>query len=252
MGRIPLAPEIFEDLKEADLYGYAYDPKKLPGCQDPWAQRPGAEKSGGRELRTRRARDMLDSAAPTEDEEEEDNEGRPAKRQRKATRKFDGTDTGTGTNTPKKHNGWGGARKKGVSRFNKPASETPEPEGKHGKRMRTSASHLLHQRIQQVMREESVVGSSGDEGSSAMDADEYSDTNPKRGRPVGSKNVARRSDYGIKKGPRKKTSDAGTRTPSAHGPNAPASSTELFERRPRSVYHRPASFRHTFAPAKLC
>ena len=207
-------------MKEADLYGYIYDPKKLPGCQDPWAQRPGAEKSGGRELRTRRARDMLDSAAPSEEDEEEDEEGRPAKRQRKATRKFDGTDSGNGTNTPKKHNGWGGARKKGVSRFAKPASETPEPEGRQAKRARTAARNLLHQRIQE-MREESLLGSSGDEGSSAMDVDEYSDANPKRGRPAGSKNTARRSDYGVKKGPRKKPSEADTPAPSAHGPNAP-------------------------------
>lgn len=220
-GRIPLAPELYEDMKEADLYGYVFDPKKLPGCQDPWAQRPGAEKGGRRELRTRRTRDMLESAVPSEDDEEVDNEGRPGKRQRKATRKFDGTDTGTGANTPKKHNGWGGARKKGVSRFaTKLASETPEPEGRAAKRARTAATNLLHQRIQE-MREESIGGSSGDEGSSAMDVDDYSDANPKRGRPAGSKNVARRSDFGVKKGPRKKTSDVGTPTPSAHGPNPP-------------------------------
>jgi hypothetical protein len=219
-GRIPLAPEVFEDMKEADLYGYVYDPKKPPGCQDPWAQRPGAEKGGRRELRTRRTRDMLESAAASEEEDEEGIEGRATKRQRRATRKFDGTDTGTGANTPKKHNGWGGARKKGVSRFAQPTSETPEPEGRGAKRARTTASNLLHQRIQE-MREESLIGSSGDEDSSAMDVDEYSDVNPKRGRPAGSKNVARRSDYGVKKGPRKKTSDSGTPVPSAHGPNAP-------------------------------
>ncbi|KAE8833520.1 hypothetical protein PTNB73_05093 [Pyrenophora teres f. teres] len=220
-GRIPLAPEIFEDMKEADLYGYTYDPKKPPGCQDPWGQRPGAEKGGRRELRTRRNRDMLESAAPSEEEgEENDIEGRPSKRQRKATRKFDGTDTGTGANTPKKHNGWGGARKKGVSRFAKPNSETPEPEGRATKRARTAASNLLHQRIQE-MREESILGSSGDEESSTVDVDDYTEGVRKRGRPAGSKNVARRSDYGIKKGPRKKTSEAGTPTPSAHGPNPP-------------------------------
>lgn len=75
------------------------------------------------------------------------------------------------------------------------------------------------------MREDSIGGSSGDEGSSAMeaDADEYSDANanPKRGRPAGSKNLARRSDYGVKKGPRKKINDVGTPVPPAVGPNAP-------------------------------
>jgi hypothetical protein len=222
-GRIPMAPDVYEVMKEAELYGYTYDPKKLPEAQDPWGQRPGAEKTGGRELRTRRGnRDMLDSAPVSEEEDDEDNEGRPSKRQRRATRKFDGSDagTGTGTNTPKKHNGWGGARKKGVSRFSKNASETPEPESRPTKRARVAASNLLHQRIQE-MREASLVPSSGDEDSSVMDADEYSDTNTKRGRPAGSKNVARRSDYGVKKGPRKKTSEASTPVPSAHGPNAP-------------------------------
>tara|TARA_R110002003_G_scaffold351_11_gene18947 strand:- start:4867 stop:6432 length:1566 start_codon:yes stop_codon:yes gene_type:complete len=207
-------------MKEADLYGYNYDPKKPPEAQDAWLQRPGAEKGGGRELRTRRTRDMLDSAPVSEEEDDEDNEGRPAKRQRKATRKFDGSDAGTGSNTPKKHNGWGGARKKGVSRFSKTASETPEPENRPTKRARVTASNLLHQRIQE-MREASLVASSGDEDSSAMDMDDYSDSNTKRGRPAGSKNVARRSDFGVKKGPRKKTSEAGTPVPSAHGPNAP-------------------------------
>lgn len=221
-GRVPIAPEVFEDMKEADLYGYVYDPKKQPGCQDPWAQRPGAEKGGRRELRTRRTRDMLESAAQSEEDEEGDQEGRPSKRQRRATRKFDGTDTGTGANTPKKHNGWGGARKKGVSNklLSKPGSETPEPEGRAAKRARTAATNLLHQRIQE-MREESAGGSSAEEGSSVMDVDEQSDVGPKRGRPAGSKNVARRSDYGVKKGPRKKTSAAGTPAPTAPAANAP-------------------------------
>lgn len=242
-GRIPLAPEIYEDMKEADLYGYNYDPKKAPGCQDPWSQRPGADKGAGRELRTRRNRDMLDSAAPSEEEaEEEDADGRPAKRQRRATRRFDGTDTGTatGSNTPKKHNGWGGARKKGVSRFAANASETPEPESRPTKRARIAASNLLHQRIQE-MREASLVPSSGDEDS-AMDVDEYSDTNVKRGRPIGSKNVARRSDYGIKKGPRKKTSEASTPVPSAHGPNPPPPALQsMVEGQGQFTVGRPAS-----------
>ena len=224
-GRIPLASQLFEDMKEADLYGYNFDPKKQPGCQDPWSQRPGAEKSGGRELRTRRARDMLDSAAPSE-EDEEDGEGRPSRRQRKPPRKFDGTEVATGATPPKKHNGWGGARKKGVSRFVNTASETPEPDSRPVKRARTAAASALHQRlVRESVRESSVATTSGDEGSSTMDVEEYVDSNTKRGRPPGSKNAGRRSDYGIKKGPRKKNIDATTNTntpvPSAHGPNAP-------------------------------
>lgn len=220
-GRVPITPQLFEDMKEADLYGYIFDPKKQPGCQDPWVQRPGAEKSGGRELRTRRARDMLDSAAASE-EDDEDNEGRSSRRQRKVPRKFDGTDAVAGSTTPKKHNGWGGARKKGVSRFAHPASETPEPDSRPVKRARTAAASALHQRlVHESVREGSVATTSGDEGSSTMDVEEYVDSNTKRGRPPGSKNTGRRSDFGIKKGPRKKNSDVGTPVPSAHGPNAP-------------------------------
>lgn len=219
-GRVPANTQLFEDTKEADLYGYTFDPKKPPGCQDPWAQRPGAEKSGGRELRTRRARDMLDSAAASE-EDEEDNEGR-SRRQRKAPRKFDGTDAVTGATTPKKHNGWGGARKKGVSRFNMPTSETPEPDSRPAKRARTAAASALHQRlVHESVREGSVATTSGDEGSSTMDIEDYTDANTKRGRPPGSKNTGRRSDFGVKKGPRKKPEEVSAPVPSAHGPNAP-------------------------------
>ncbi|PSN64982.1 hypothetical protein BS50DRAFT_575100 [Corynespora cassiicola Philippines] len=224
-GRIPMVHQIFEDMKEADLYGYTFDPKKAPGCQDPFTQRPGHEKSGGRELRQRRTRDMLDSAAPSEEEEEEEAEGRTTKRQRRATRRFDGSEHGTDTPPKRKGNGWGGARKKGVSKYAQPtqeASATPEPEARGVKRARGGPSGLLHQRIQE-MREESAVTSSGDEGSSnanSMDLDEsQQDMYRKRGRPAGSKNVGRRSDYGIKKGPRKKTD--GISTPNSHGTNIP-------------------------------
>lgn len=163
---------------------------------------------------------MLDSGAPSEEEEEEENEGRSTKRQRKAPHRFDGTDQGTGSTTPKKHNGWGGARKKGVSRFAKLVSETPEPEGRTIKRGKAVAASLLQKRIQE-MREESAVTSSGEEGSSVVDADDFSDVNPKRGRPAGSKNVNRRSDFGVKKGPRKKNNETTTPISAAHGPNPP-------------------------------
>lgn len=193
-GRIPVDPAVHEDMKEADLYNYSYDPKRVPGTQDPFAQRLGRDFAGGRELRQRRARDMLGSAAPSEDEEEED-EGRPGKRRRRAVQRFDGTGTGTGTGTetPQRF-GWGGARKRGISGV--AGSETPEVEGR-SKRARTGASQLLPQRIRE-MRGESAVTSSGEEGSPAPQT-------KRRGRPPGSKNLQRRSDAGIKKGPRKGT-----------------------------------------------
>jgi len=215
-------PAGFEDRKEADLYAYIHDQKKPAGMQDPFTQRPGHEKTDGRELRQRRTRDMLDSAAPSE-EEDDDDDGRPGKRQRRATRRFEGSDQGTGSNTPKKNNGWGGARKKGVSKYAQPAaSQTPEPEGR-GKRGKGGVNALLPQRIQ-AMREESAVTSSGDEGSSnvnSADAEDYLAPGQKRGRPSGSKNAGRRSDYGMKKGPRKRAHEEDAPVGSAHGPNAP-------------------------------
>lgn len=238
-------PLVFEDMKEADLYGYTYDPKKLPGTQDPFTQRPGHQKSGRRELRQRRARDMLDSVAPSEEEEEEE-EGRPSKRQRRATRRFDGSDHGTGANTPKKHNGWGGARKKGVSKYAQPAaSATPEPEIR-GKRARGAAA-LLHQRIQE-MREESAVTSSGDEGSQftgSVEPDEHPIPHHKRGRPPGSKNVARRSDYGIKKGPRKRPHEEDAQTPPAQAPNAASIRQSLSEGQNQFSVDRPKGASHS-------
>lgn len=216
-------------MKEADIYGYTYNPKIIePGFQDPFTQRPGHEQSGGRELRQRRANAMLDSAAPSE-EEEEDEEGRPAKRQRRATRRFEGSDAGTGTGTvtgtttPKKHNGWGGARKKGVSKYAKPnehaASATPEPDGriKRGK-------GLLHPRVQE-MREESAVVSSGDDGGSNADSvdDEEHIIRPAprgvRGRG-GGRGGRGRGGYGAK-GPRKRLFEEDEPIPSAHAPNGP-------------------------------
>lgn len=206
-------------MKEADLYSYIFDPKKPPGAQDPFLQRIGAEKSGGRELRQRRARDLLDSAAPSEEDEEEDGEGRAnGKRQRRATRRFDLGEHVSGSNTPqKKHNGWGGARKRGVSKYAQDASETPEPDGR-AKRQKVVGSSLLHQRIQE-MREASAVTSSGDEGSS-QDVSANDDYR-RRGRPAGSKNTGRRSDYGIKKGPRKKNNDVLVAPALAQAPNIP-------------------------------
>jgi hypothetical protein len=166
---------------------------------------------------------MLDSAAQSEEDEEEGIEGRGVgKRQRRATRRFDGGDQTNGDTTPKK-SGWGGARKKGVSKYTQPTSETPEPEGRPAKRQKVAGNALLHQRIQ-AMREESAVTSSGDEGSSANSQDasdaQYSDFR-KRGRPAGSKNTGRRSDYGVKKGPRRKGQELPVAPPSEPTPSVP-------------------------------
>lgn len=59
-GREPIDPVIFEDKKEADLYDYQYDPRKL-GEQDPLAQKIVRD-AEGRELRKRRQRGGIEAA----------------------------------------------------------------------------------------------------------------------------------------------------------------------------------------------
>lgn len=57
-GRLPVDPAIFEDRKEADLYDYNFDARKV-GFQDPEAQKIVRD-AEGRELRKRRNRSGLD------------------------------------------------------------------------------------------------------------------------------------------------------------------------------------------------
>ncbi|QIW98935.1 hypothetical protein AMS68_004453 [Peltaster fructicola] len=57
-GRLPVEPQLFEDRKEADLYDYQVDPKKI-GYQDPEEQKISRDVDG-RELRKRRKRGELD------------------------------------------------------------------------------------------------------------------------------------------------------------------------------------------------
>lgn len=193
-GRIPVDPAVYEDMKEAELYGYAFDPKKPPGGQDPFAQRIGGEFIGGRELRARRARD-LGSAAASETEDDGDRGG---KRARRAVRKFDLGANGTSDAAPVRR-GWGGARKRAA------ASETPDVEGqpvrKRG-RLATKAMTLLPQRIQE-MRATSVMTTTEEEGEDDSKTPSQGAPVHRRGRPPGSKNLAARSDKGVKKGPRK-------------------------------------------------
>ncbi|KAJ9662130.1 hypothetical protein H2201_006238 [Coniosporium apollinis] len=193
-GRIPVDPAVYEDMKEAELYGYAFDPKKPPGGQNPFSQRIGGEFVGGRELRTRRARDLGSAAAS----ETEDDGGRGGKRARRAVRKFDLGANGTFDAAPV-HRGWGGARKRAA------ASETPDVEGqpirKRG-RLAAKAMTLLPQRIQE-MRGTSVMTTTEEEGEDDSKTPSQGAPVHRRGRPPGSKNLAARSDKGIKKGPRK-------------------------------------------------
>ncbi|KAI7639733.1 hypothetical protein KC318_g22391, partial [Hortaea werneckii] len=59
-GQDPIDPMVFEDKKEADLYDYVFDPRKI-GEQDPQAQKIVRD-AEGRELRKRRNRTGVDAA----------------------------------------------------------------------------------------------------------------------------------------------------------------------------------------------
>ena len=181
--RIPAEHEVYEDQKEADLYDYIYDPKKPPGCQDPFSQRVGAsEFVGGRELRQRRtARDV--GADATEDEGVLTDIG---KRARRAVQRYDG-ELGIGL--------------VGRKRVGEP--RTPErdetPSRKRGRPSAAERAAMIHQNIRRL-REESTVTLTASEAETASPEPSL----PKRrGRPPGSKNLAPRSDAGVKKGPRK-------------------------------------------------
>ncbi|KAK5153022.1 hypothetical protein LTR04_006296, partial [Oleoguttula sp. CCFEE 6159] len=199
-GRQPLDPLEFEDLKEADLYDYTFDPKRV-GFQDPFRQRTGRLDPGGRELRQRRARDVLDAAGASE---YDDNDagivvGGRTLRDRTAAHS-------AGTPDP-------ASRSRKRANSSGPDRDRPPPK-KRGRQVGARAGiDFLHPRVRE-MRGQSVTQSvstdDDDEGADGgwtfgnMSADGARSTSRgRKGRPPGSKNVARRSDAGVKKGPRK-------------------------------------------------
>ncbi|TKA62813.1 hypothetical protein B0A49_09293 [Cryomyces minteri] len=199
-GRLPLDPLEFEDLKEADLYDYTFDPKRV-GFQDPFRQRIGRLDPGGRELRQRRARDVLDAAGASE---YDDNDagiviGGRTLRDRTAAHS-------AGTPDP-------ASRSRKRANSSEPDRDLPPPK-KRGRQVGARAGiDFLHPRVRE-MRGQSVTQSvstddddeGADDGSTfgGMSADgARSASRGRKGRPPGSKNVARRSDAGVKKGPRK-------------------------------------------------
>ena len=201
--RNPIDPEIFEDMREAEIYGYTFDPKRI-GHQNPFTQR-SARGLRGRELRDRRKHDILESLGLSED----DAGAGPGRRTRKPTQKVEGNFSAAAT--PEM------TRKRGI------ASMTPDTDaggsGPPRKRSRrpNAAPHgdLLNPRIRE-MRAGSALTTTTEEDTEADDGEGDGDLHdaafrgsagpsslPKRrGRPKGSKNVSKRPDAGIKKGPR--------------------------------------------------
>ncbi|KAE9978617.1 hypothetical protein BLS_009279 [Venturia inaequalis] len=194
-GRVPIDQQIYEDQKEADLYGYEYDPKKLPGQQDPFQQRKtGPGRIGGRELRDRReaVSRRRDTGAEATEGEGTGTEGYAIRRRTKAVQKYDGE--------PKPAVARPQAMKRVLSQGT-PDLDAPLPK----KRGRPSAADkaamqnqaAMQSRIRQLREESAAVATSSEgDGKSPEPV-------KRRGRPPGSKNTQPRSDAGIKKGPRK-------------------------------------------------
>ncbi|EME46381.1 hypothetical protein DOTSEDRAFT_42906 [Dothistroma septosporum NZE10] len=208
-GRQPLEHTVWEDRKEAVLYDYTYDPRKI-GYQDPDAQRIVRDEEG-RELRRRRNRyghDPHETAVNYGDGE------MTAKRAVKPVSRFDGVvippprkrsrlmPTTVDENSAK------AADETPSATPNRAASPIPgftEAEmaaindPKRGRWM----GHIpkaMHHRLREL-RGESVGSQRSDGGGSTGSPNP---TGVRKGRPPGSKNLKPRKDIGIKKGPRKK------------------------------------------------
>ena len=188
-GRTTIDPLIYDDMLEADLYGYTYDAKKQPGQQDPFRQRAGGGKFvGGRELRQRRGRDV--GAVDLSEPELTNTEGYGTRRRRAAQRQMNNSAAASNTlEVP---------ARRGVKRVNSyGASDDGGPPRKRG-RPSAAEKSAMQSRVQQL-REESAVVSNASE----LDGQSPEPSSRRRGRPPGSKNTMPRSDAGIKKGPRK-------------------------------------------------
>ncbi|KAM0720322.1 hypothetical protein Q7P37_004458 [Cladosporium fusiforme] len=218
-GRVPFDNAVWEDKKEADLYDYNFDSRKV-GYQDPDAQRIIRD-AEGRELRKRRNRNGLDvdHAATTGGEEA----ALAPRRAVKPVSRFDGVAQAP---TRKKRTATGAL---------KAASETPDPTMNAsasqpqalpgGYVVRTSGRWKNHipKRIREL-RGDSVgapqtngQNSPGiEEGATRSETPGTSSDTPaggdskdgspgpvRKGRPKGSKNLHKRRDAGIPKGPRK-------------------------------------------------
>lgn len=192
-GRLLLEPAIYDDMLEADLYGYTYDSRKAPGTQDPFRQQAGGGKFvGGRELRQRRGRDV--GAVDLSEPEIDENEGYGTRRRRAVQLQRLQGNNGNQLEVP---------ARRGVKRMNS-NNTISDYDGPPRKRGRPSAAerNAMQSRVQQL-REESLAVS----GTSEMEGQSPEPSNRRRGRPPGSKNTMPRSDAGVKKGPRKKNLD---------------------------------------------
>ncbi|PSK60416.1 hypothetical protein B9Z65_566 [Elsinoe australis] len=277
--RLVVDPYLFEDQKEADIYDYIFDAKKV-GHQNPIAQKVVRDASG-RELRLRgpktriTADNQLVNAA---NGVSEDDNGR-RHRARRPVSKYDGVVTD------------GQRRKRGIGQVSESVeNEMLAKRGRwsngrggrgRGRGGRGGANRLLDKRIRQ-MREESVgtamsASAEDESGSDAgglepysrdvslapsqegqydsqVDPDDMNGTTgeyKKKGRPKGSKNLHFRSDKGIPKGPRQPKTSTPDSTlaspapssaqPGAEGGTAPAAGAATANKQTRPGQKQPKS-----------
>ena len=238
-GREPVPHDVWEDKKEAMLYDYTFDPRKI-GFQDPDAQRIVRD-AEGRELRRRRTRiDPHTSQVNYGDGE------MTTRRTVKPVSRFDGVIVPV----PRKKSKLSVADTTELD-DNKAVSMTPDRTG-------TPVSGLANwhsgdpndyvppsrgrwaghvpKRIQELrgvsVPRRSESGSPQPPGSS--------NSSSRKGRPPGSKNLHERKDKGIKKGPRKKKDDDTSSNPGGSGsvedePQGNDAETESLERTPEQM-----------------
>lgn len=228
-GRVPVENAVWEDKKEAILYDYNFDPRKI-GYQDPDGQRIVRDEEG-RELRRRRNRYGHDPHATAVDYGDGE---MTAKRTIKPVSRFDGVVV----QPPRKRSRLNNITSNDSIQTppeDKTPSATPDrggtPVAYEDYQVPTRGRWKNHvpKRVLQL-RGDSV----GSTRSSNNDVPASGSTSPKpagvrKGRPPGSKNLHKRKDAGIKKGPRKPKvplGDAFTSTPqSSAEPEAMGSST---------------------------
>lgn len=219
-GRLPVEPAVFEDRKEADLYDYTFDPRRI-GFQDPGAQKIVRD-AEGRELRKRRIRsgggfDTENVAAAFLGDEDKYASARG--RRVKPVMRFDGV-----VAQPKRRRNVNAtmgslvppAGDTGANMTPDPTAATTAGEGQvlpNGYRVPTSGRWANHvpKRIREL-RGDSVgsarsTGAATGEGTPAKEGSPSKEATPgphRKGRPPGSKNLHKRKDAGIPKGPKKK------------------------------------------------
>ncbi|KAF2841004.1 hypothetical protein M501DRAFT_660314 [Patellaria atrata CBS 101060] len=179
-GREIVEKDIWEGLKEAELYNYSYDHRKTACEQNPFAQRIGRNGDAGRELRgrgRRKAKDVdeteddgANTAAVTDVAAEETGPGR---RPRREVKKYDGVAPPATPEPIKVHGNTGRKRRLDVS-------ATPEQDG----RKRGKHNAFLPARVRE-MRAESAVSEDTTNNEEEQKPDGYETERDSRGRRIG-------------------------------------------------------------------